>query len=130
MPTSDFGQPIGAALPHWTPRPHPPRTSITGRFCRVDPLDTAAHAADLFACLGSIDDGRWTYLPYGPSRIVAASRGGLPASTSMPAAHNSSPCPHSCPRRLSGYDLEQEILLVSCEVFSGRMIVTDRDAFA
>jgi RimJ/RimL family protein N-acetyltransferase len=66
MATSDFGQPIGAALPCWTPRPHPPRTSITGHFCRVEPLEAAAHADDLFACLGSIDDGRWTYLPYGP----------------------------------------------------------------
>jgi RimJ/RimL family protein N-acetyltransferase len=66
MPTSDSGQPIGAALPNWTARPHPPRTSITGRFCRVEPLDAATHADDLFACLGSLRDGRWTYLPYGP----------------------------------------------------------------
>lgn len=66
MPTSDFGQAIGPAVPNWTARPHPPRTSIAGRFCRVEPLDAAAHAGDLFACLGSLRDGRWTYLPYGP----------------------------------------------------------------
>ena len=65
MPTNEFGQPIGAALPQWTERPHPPRTSITGRYCRVEPLDEA-HAGDLFANLGSLHDGRWTYLPYGP----------------------------------------------------------------
>jgi RimJ/RimL family protein N-acetyltransferase len=66
MPTNEFGQPIGPALRNWTARPQPPRTSITGRFCRVEPLDATAHAEDLFDCLGSLHDGRWTYLPYGP----------------------------------------------------------------
>ena len=68
MPTSDFGQPIGAALPSWSARPHPPRTSISGRFCRVEPLDPAAHGDDLYECIGAPvnHDGRWTYLPYGP----------------------------------------------------------------
>jgi RimJ/RimL family protein N-acetyltransferase len=47
-------------------RPHPPRTSIKGRFCHVEPLDAVAHADDLFACLGSMRDERWTYLAYGP----------------------------------------------------------------
>ena len=65
MPTNDFGQQIGPALPNWTVRPHPPRTSIPGRFCRVEPL-APAHAEDLFARLASRRDGRWTYLPYGP----------------------------------------------------------------
>jgi RimJ/RimL family protein N-acetyltransferase len=66
--TNEFGQPIGAALPQWTPRPHPPRTSIAGRFCRIEPLDAAAHSDDLFDCIGAPanNDGRWTYLPYGP----------------------------------------------------------------
>ncbi len=68
MPTSEFGQPIGAALPYWSARPHPPRTSISGRFCRVEPLDPAAHGDDLYECIGAPvnHDGRWTYLPYGP----------------------------------------------------------------
>jgi RimJ/RimL family protein N-acetyltransferase len=68
MRTNDFGQLIGDALPNWAPRPHPPRTSITGRFCRVEPLDPVAHGDDLYECLGAPvnDDGRWTYLPYGP----------------------------------------------------------------
>ncbi len=68
MPTSDFDQPIGAALPNWTARRHPPRTSIEGRFCRVEPLDQAAHGDDLHECIGAPanHDGRWTYLPYGP----------------------------------------------------------------
>jgi RimJ/RimL family protein N-acetyltransferase len=66
MPTNEFGQPIGHALPNWTTRPHPPRTSIPGQFCRVEPLDAAAHDEGLFTALGSLHDGRWTYLPYGP----------------------------------------------------------------
>jgi RimJ/RimL family protein N-acetyltransferase len=66
--TNEFGQPIGAALPQWTIRPHPPRTSIAGRFCSVEPLDPAGHADALYDGIGAPanHDGRWTYLPYGP----------------------------------------------------------------
>ena len=68
MPTNDFGQPIGVALPQWTARLHPPRTSNSGRFCRIEPLDPSVHGTDLHECLGAPanHDGRWTYLPYGP----------------------------------------------------------------
>ena len=60
----DFGQPIGPALPDWTPRPHPPRTPMEGRTCRVVPLDAEAHAAGLFAAYSAAPDRRtWTYLP-------------------------------------------------------------------
>ncbi|MCJ2022223.1 MULTISPECIES: GNAT family protein [unclassified Methylobacterium] len=59
----DFGQPIGPALPDWTPRPHPPRTPMEGRTCRVVPLDAEAHAAGLFAAYSAAPDRRtWTYL--------------------------------------------------------------------
>lgn len=64
MTSSD--QPTGFPLPDWTPRPPPPRTPVEGRFARVEPLDAARHAADLFAA-NSADDGRmWTYMGYGP----------------------------------------------------------------
>ncbi len=64
---NEFGQPIGAPLPGWSPRPVPPRTAIEGRLCRVEPLDLERHAADLFAANSEDKDGRnWTYLPYGP----------------------------------------------------------------
>ena len=41
---------------------------MSGRYCRVEPLDVAAHGDDLFECIGNAkaNDGRWTYLPYGP----------------------------------------------------------------
>ena len=67
MPTNEFGQPIGPALPGWTPRPLPPRTPLAGRFCRVEPLDPRDHARGLYETIAEpADDGRWTYLPYGP----------------------------------------------------------------
>src|SRR5487761_1133896 len=64
---NELGQPIGAALPDWSPRPRPPRTAIEGRFCRIAPLDPERHAAELFAANSEDREGRnWTYLPYGP----------------------------------------------------------------
>ena len=64
MPTNGSGQPIGAPLVGWTARPQPPRTLITGRFCRVEPIDIERHAADLHAV--NTDPASWTYFSYGP----------------------------------------------------------------
>ena len=58
-----FGQPIGPALPDWSPRPRPPRAPMRGRTCHVVPLDAGAHAAALFALYRAAPDARgWTYL--------------------------------------------------------------------
>ena len=58
-----FGQPIGAPVPGWTPRPAPPRTPIVGRWCRVEPVDVERHAVDLFEAQAEDAGGRnWTYL--------------------------------------------------------------------
>lgn len=60
-------QPVGAPVPNWIARPKPPRTAIEGRFCRIEILDPAAHAADLFEGNRLDVEGRnWTYLAYGP----------------------------------------------------------------
>lgn len=62
-----FGQPIGFAIPDWTPRPRPSREPMMGRYCRVEPVDPAHHADALWAANADDSDGRnWTYLPYGP----------------------------------------------------------------
>ena len=64
---NEFGQPIGAPLPDWTTRQRPPRKAIDGRFCRVEALDPARHAAELFDANSEDREGwNWTYLPYGP----------------------------------------------------------------
>ena len=62
-----FGQPIGAPVDGWTPRKIPSREPMEGRFCRLEPLDPARHAAPLFEAYAADPEGRnWTYLPYGP----------------------------------------------------------------
>jgi RimJ/RimL family protein N-acetyltransferase len=65
--TNEFGQPIGFPVEGWTPRAMPPRTAMIGRTCRVEPLDVATHAADLFEANREDLDGRnWTYLNSDP----------------------------------------------------------------
>ncbi len=66
-----LGQPIGFPVPNWTARPRPPRTPMTGRHVRVEPIDVARHAADLHAAnLADRENRIWTYLPYGPFETV------------------------------------------------------------
>lgn len=68
-----LGQPIGFAVPDWTPPPVPPRTTLTGRFCRIEPLRVEHHAADLYAANSLDTEGRmWTYMAYGPFIDIAA----------------------------------------------------------
>ena len=56
-------QATGTPLPNWTARPPPPRVPMHGRFCRVEPLEPARHADDLFSANGLDRGGRnWTYL--------------------------------------------------------------------
>jgi RimJ/RimL family protein N-acetyltransferase len=62
-----LGQLIGAPLPDWMPVQVPPRTTMEGRFCRIEPIDPERHAADLYAAFSTDREHRnWTYLPYGP----------------------------------------------------------------
>ena len=64
---NQLGQPVGFPVPGWTPRPTPPRTPMVGRFCTVEPLDAARHAAELFEANAEDREGRnWTYYNYGP----------------------------------------------------------------
>ncbi|HEX3411776.1 MAG TPA: GNAT family protein [Stellaceae bacterium] len=64
---NELGQPIGFPLPHWTACPRPRRSAMEGRFCIIEPVDPARHAADLHAANSLDREGRnWTYLPYGP----------------------------------------------------------------
>jgi RimJ/RimL family protein N-acetyltransferase len=54
---------------------------MTGRFCRLEPLDLDRHAAALFEADAADTDGRsWTYLAYGPFPDFPSYRAWLSAS--------------------------------------------------
>src|SRR5438128_9921940 len=58
--------PVGFRVNGWKSPPRPPRDPMIGRTCRVEPLDTAAHAAQLHAAnLLHASHRNWTYPPYG-----------------------------------------------------------------
>jgi len=59
---NQFGQPVGVALVDWQPRPHPARVTLSGRYCRLEPL-SVAHADALFNAYRLAEDTRsWTWL--------------------------------------------------------------------
>ena len=61
--TNPHGQPVGAAKPHWTARPTPPREPTRGRLCTVELFEAARHRASLqTAHAHAPDDREWTYL--------------------------------------------------------------------
>jgi RimJ/RimL family protein N-acetyltransferase len=64
---NNLGQPIGFTVPGWAPPSRPLRTPMEGRYCRLESLDPARHAAALFTADAEDKEGRsWTYLAYGP----------------------------------------------------------------
>ncbi len=64
-----YGQPVGEALPLWAARAFPSRITLTGRFCRVEPLSVAQHLDALYAVYAAAPDSRdWTYMFVGPFR--------------------------------------------------------------
>ena len=78
---NELGQPIGYPVPGWTARPLPARTPMRGRFCRIEPIDSARHAADLHAANLADAEGRnWTYLGYGPFADLARYRAWMEAT--------------------------------------------------
>jgi RimJ/RimL family protein N-acetyltransferase len=75
---NELGQPVGPPLPGWTPRERPPRTPMVGRYCRVEPLDRARHAAELHEANRLAPDGRgWTYLSVDPFDDIESYRAWL-----------------------------------------------------
>ena len=85
--TNEHGQPVGEPVPGWSPRAKPGAAVLEGRFCRIEPLDPARHAADLYAAYSAAPDGRdWTYLTVGPFADADAYRQHAEA-----AAHSADP---------------------------------------
>jgi RimJ/RimL family protein N-acetyltransferase len=65
--------PVGPPLPGWTPREEPPRQAMDGTWARLEPLDAAAHADQLFdAFAADKTDRMWTYMFSGPFHERAA----------------------------------------------------------
>ena len=86
--TNALGQPIGPAVPGWTPRPRPAAVVPAGRYCRLERLDPDRHGEQLFAADRLDARGEsWTYLPYGPFADLAAYRDWL-----SQVAHGDDPC--------------------------------------
>lgn len=80
-PRNAFDQPIGFAVPGWRRPPLPSREALPGRWCRVEPLEPARHAAELWDAYALDADARhWTYLPYGPFADLADYRAWMDAT--------------------------------------------------
>lgn len=62
-----FGDPV----PDWTAPAWPSGAPLAGRFVRLERLDPARHAADLYAA-NRVDDSIWDYMGYGPFTDSAA----------------------------------------------------------
>lgn len=72
---NEYGQPIGEAVPGWSPVAPPTAEQIVGHYCRLEHLDVDRHTDDLHAAYAAAPDHRdWTYLPYGPFPTPASYR--------------------------------------------------------
>lgn len=72
---NEHGQPIGEPVPNWQGAKTPERTTLSGKFCRLEPLDTAKQGDDLFTAYAlNTDEAAWTYLSYGPFADLTAYR--------------------------------------------------------
>jgi len=84
-----YQQPIGEAIEEWSVRPRPERVVLSGRFCRLEPLESEKHFNALYEAYGKAPDGRdWTYMFTGPFEDENQFRGHLnAAATSSDAVH-------------------------------------------
>jgi RimJ/RimL family protein N-acetyltransferase len=68
---NEFNQPVNPEIKDWEPRPTPPRTTMQGEYCLLEPLDIEKHADKLFATIIDNNDGEsCTYLGYDPMPIT------------------------------------------------------------
>jgi RimJ/RimL family protein N-acetyltransferase len=79
-----WGQPVGPAVPGWTPRERPRREVLQGSLCRLEPLDLARHVEPLFAAICQ-DASRWTYLPLAMPAAPSGLAAYLEAANAGPA---------------------------------------------
>ncbi len=73
-PPSWAGEPLrkrhlsGEIVESAAPAPYPASAPHDGRYARLEPLEPASHADELYEASHGDEEGRrlWTYLPYGP----------------------------------------------------------------
>ena len=63
---NELGQAVGFPMPGWKAPPHPSGATLTGRYCRLERLAPARHAADLHTANEQDNGAGWTYMTYGP----------------------------------------------------------------
>lgn len=64
---NNYGQPIGKDLSDWNGAQMPTAVTLIGRTCRLEPIDVAKHADDLYASYNQAANSRdWTYLLVDP----------------------------------------------------------------
>ena len=63
--TNEFGQPVGDLVPDWKGCPPPEDIVLTGRTCRIERLNAAKHADDLFEAYSHSDPRDFTYTTAG-----------------------------------------------------------------
>ncbi|MDJ1656976.1 GNAT family protein [Raoultella sp. Ech2A] len=59
---NQYGQQVNDVVVGWQGASVLKRSALTGRYCRLEPLDTRRHAADLFAAYALGDGSDWTWL--------------------------------------------------------------------
>jgi RimJ/RimL family protein N-acetyltransferase len=68
-------QPLDFLVIDWKVPERPTRSTMEGRYCRLEPLEPERHAEDLYVTNAVDSQGRnWTYLPYGPFESLASYR--------------------------------------------------------
>ncbi|WP_123246632.1 GNAT family N-acetyltransferase [Aeromonas dhakensis] len=63
---NEFDQPVGAPLPDWRGAEFPPRRTLNGWGCRLEPLDPERHGPGLWQAFNADSGAMWTYLTTGP----------------------------------------------------------------
>ena len=59
---NQHGQTVNDIVPDWKCAQILTRTPLTGQYCRLEPLDTDRHSADLYEAYALGDDSDWTWL--------------------------------------------------------------------
>ncbi len=64
---NELGQPVGSAVQNWTKALPPPKTELSGEYCKIVPLDVNAHAKSLYNSFAKDSENKnWTYMIDGP----------------------------------------------------------------